>query len=268
VRDGRFRTRRLEAGSLGADDETIRVRALSPAESLAVRARAIVDGVRPAAALPLLKEAVGLDPAETAALEALGSHCFQENQPDEAAEWLDRAIETGSASHLAYFYRAIVTRPTPGGEDLLRRAIELNPAFAPAYARLADLYARDEGRASEAVPLARRAAELEPDNPGYWLDLGKLLLRLDRPREAREAGERGLAAARSASVRRAVEAFLREARELGGALPEAGRQAQDVVVLRPRHTGELRAFGVLSGLTRVGPCGKLMDATVARYQNR
>jgi tetratricopeptide (TPR) repeat protein len=219
VRTGRFRALRLEAGSTAKGTEqgpgrheaerTVRVRPLSAAESLALRAQAVVDGQRAATALPLLTEAVRLDPGETAALETLGSFYFQQNKPDEAARWFDRAIETGSASYFAHFYRAILARPAdglvPSAEDLLRRAIELNPAFAPAYARLADLYARDASRLRDALPLARRAAELEPENPAHWVHLGKLLLRLNRPREAREVGERGLAAARSASVREAVE---------------------------------------------------------------
>ncbi len=148
--------------------------------------------------------------------------------------------------HLAYFYRAILSGPVPNrldlaglktcatttkerapgsegactersdgsgvqAEDLLRRAIDLNPGFAEAYVRLADLYAQEEvGRLEEALPLMRTATELEPDNVGYWVDLGKLLLRLNRSDEAREVGRRGLAVApRSAGSRELLEAFLR-----------------------------------------------------------
>jgi tetratricopeptide (TPR) repeat protein len=232
----------------------LRVRALSPAESLAVRAGFLVDGERPAAALPLLAEALRLDPTETSVLETLGRFHFQQNSPIEAAGWFDRAIESGSASHLAYFYRAILAVPVPDrvagdgsdrsagrgeseevvlvrAEDHLQRAIDLNPGFAPAYVRLADLYAQHASRVTklrkpsseerscepreaslleEALPLMRRATELEPDNAAHWVDLGRLLLRLHRLEEAREAGRQGLAVVRAASSRELVEAFLRE----------------------------------------------------------
>ncbi len=240
VRTGRFRALRVEVQSgpaarvrrkpdttyrsevqsaNQAEDIGVRVRALSPAESLAVRAGFLVDGERPAAALPLLTKALAADPNETSVLETLGSFHFQQNNPLEAAKWFDRAIASGSASHLGYFYRAILAGPVPdevpGGqpvraEEYLRHAIDLDPGFAPAYVRLADLYARQADRVEEALPLRRRATELEPENAAYWVEFGKLLVRLNRPGEAREAGERGLASARSASSRGLVGAFLRD----------------------------------------------------------
>lgn len=225
VHAGRFRAVRMEIpqpqGAPADQHEGVelRIRALSPAESLAVRAGFLVDGERPAAALPLLAEALRLDPTETSVLEALGCFHFQQNNPVEAARWFDRAIESGSASHLAYFYRAILAGPAPGlvaGEDvvraegLLRRAIDLNAEFAPAYVQLADLYGQSAGRMEEALSLMRRATELEPDNAAYWVDRGRLLLRLHRVEEAQAAGQQGLAVVRAASARELVEAFLRE----------------------------------------------------------
>ncbi|MDO8794536.1 MAG: DUF1570 domain-containing protein, partial [Vicinamibacterales bacterium] len=100
VREGRFRALRVEipqpeiASADQGEDTRLRIRALSAAESLAVRAGFLVDGERPAAALPLLTEALRLDPNETSALETLGYLHFQQNNPTEAAKWFDRAIET------------------------------------------------------------------------------------------------------------------------------------------------------------------------------
>jgi tetratricopeptide (TPR) repeat protein len=224
VHEGRFRTLRVEiphpniASAEQNETPRLSVRALSVAQSLAVRAGFLVDGERPAAALPLLREALAADPEETTALETLGYLHFRRNEAVEAAKGFDRAIETGRASHLAYFYRAILAEsvrlkpdPTYGTtEDLIRRAIDLNPAFAEAYVRLADIYAQEAGRLEEALPLMRRATEIEPDNAGYWLDFGKLLLGLNRPDEARDMGRRGLAvAAWSEASRGLLEAFLR-----------------------------------------------------------
>ena len=225
VHAGRFRAVRMEipqpqgAPADPHDGVALRIRALSPAASLAVRAGFLLDGERPAAALPLLTEALRLDPTETSVLEALGRFHFQRNSPVEAARWFDRAIASGSASHLAYFYRAILAGTGPGlvaGEEEVRaeahlqRAINLEPEFAQAYVRLAELYAQDAGRLEEALPLLRRATEIEPDNAAYWVNLGRLLLQLQRVEEAQAAGQQGLAVVRAASSRGLVEAFLRE----------------------------------------------------------
>lgn len=216
VHADRFRTIRLDGARYGDDGIELRVRPLSPAESLAARAGFLVDGERPAAALPLLTEALRQNPKDASVLEALGRFHFQHNNPIEAARWFDRAIESEAASYLAYFYRAILASPVPGGcaaeESVghLQRAISLNPRFAPAYVRLADHYAQGASRLEEALPLLRRATEIEPDHAAYWVDLGRLLLRLHRLEEAQAAGQQGLAVVRAASSRRLVEAFLGE----------------------------------------------------------
>lgn len=209
VHAGRFRVVQVEALPQDAvPAQTLRVRVLPPAESLAVRGSFLVAGERPSKALPLLSEALALNPTAPLTLETLGDFHFRQNNPDEARRWFERATATGAASHLAHFYLAILA--PSGAEDHLRRAIALDPTFAPAYARLADLYARDNRNLEEALRLARRATGLEPDDPGYWVDLGRLLLRLQSPIEARTAGERASTVARSARERAWAASFLSE----------------------------------------------------------
>jgi tetratricopeptide (TPR) repeat protein len=213
----RFKTRRIPVSQpeVGAADENqdreSRIRTLSLAESLAVRAGFLADGERPAASLTLLREALDADPNEPSALETLGYLYFQQNNFIEATRWFDRAIQTRSASHLAYFYRAILAGPAvKSAEDYLRQAVELNPGFAEAYVRLADIYGQEPDRLGEALQLMRRATDLEPDNSAYWVALGRLLVRLDQPGAARAAGRQGLVAARSARSRKLLEGFMRE----------------------------------------------------------
>ena len=67
---------------------------------------------------------------------------------------------------------------------------------------------RHDDQLEAAATLARRAAQLDPDNGAYWIGLGQLLVRLDRLENARAAGENGLVAARSAEVRELARAFL------------------------------------------------------------
>ena len=188
------------------------LRSLARAEALAIRAQGLLDGERPMAASPVLKEALGLDQDAAVVLECLGYFYFRQNQSREAADAFDRAIRGGSASYLAYYYRAVLSDRRNGENSIesdLRRAIELNPAFATAYARLADFYVQLE-RLEPALPLMRSAVALEPGYALYWVDLGRLLLRLNRPVEAREAGEQGLAAVGERGSRGAIEAFLKD----------------------------------------------------------
>jgi tetratricopeptide (TPR) repeat protein len=206
-----FRSRRIEMPGFGPGTDAdgtadVRVRPLSEAEALIVRARFLVDGERSDAALPLLKEAMRLDPHRTSAFETLGRLYFRQNKPADAIGWFDRAIASGSASYLAHYYRALLDARR--SEHDLQRAIALNPRFAPAYARLADLYATDAARPLDALPLLRRATELEPASAAHWIRLGHLLLLVDRPEEARAAAKQGLAHARATAARELAEALL------------------------------------------------------------
>jgi tetratricopeptide (TPR) repeat protein len=206
VRTVRVELPGLKTGVAGNSTGTIRVRPLSQAEALTMRARFLVDGERSQAALPLLNEAARLDPYETSTLETLGYLYFRQNKPLDAARWFEKAIASGPASYLAYYYRALLDAHR--AEDDLRRAIDLNPRFAPAYARLADFYATEAARPLDAVPLLRRATELEPATAVNWVSLGQLLLLVNRPEEAREAAKKGLAHARSASSRELFESLF------------------------------------------------------------
>jgi hypothetical protein len=132
--------------SCGAVD----VRELPPLESLLQQARALADGVRPANALPLLLQANALEPDNAEVIEMTGVVNFLTNDPAAAAAAFDRAIATGKASHLSYYYRAVLAEAAPDRSDgagpvpvadYLRRALGLAPGFAPARERLAELAA-------------------------------------------------------------------------------------------------------------------------------
>jgi tetratricopeptide (TPR) repeat protein len=216
---GRFRALRLDAPPAGSREAgNGAVRTLRSAESLAIRASCLVEGERPEAALPLLNRALARDPRDGSVLETLGYLRFRQNDPVEAARWLDRAIDAGSATHLAYFYRAILAGPAPRSSegqpvpavDYLKRSIEIAPEFAPAYMRLADVYTEHLDRLDDALPLVRRATQLEPENGIYWVGLSKILVRLHKPAEAQEAGERALAVSTSADTRALVRGLLRD----------------------------------------------------------
>lgn len=126
-------------------------------ESLLARAQAVADGERPDAAIPLLQEALRLDAGNTEALETLGFVHFTGNRPAEAAAVFDEVIAGGKASHVSYYYRAVLAVTVPGrhegGEEIsqveyLRKALSLHPGFEPAVARLREI----TGKLDLAVP--------------------------------------------------------------------------------------------------------------------
>ena len=210
-------------------DERLAVRELSRAEALAARGTFLVYGQRPEAARPLLAEALDLDPDQPQAHESMGYLHYRQNERDEAEEWFSRAVALESGGYLSHFYSAVLTRSTDADGPArivaaLRRAIELNPAFAPAYARLAGRLGRHDERLEEAATLARRAAQLEPDNGAYWIALGQVLVRLDRFEEARAAGRNGRVAARSQEVRELAEQFLESLAPVEARQPPGGDQ--------------------------------------------
>jgi tetratricopeptide (TPR) repeat protein len=170
VRSGEIRSRRariagVETAGTGEREAEVAVRTLSPASALAARACVLIEGQRPMAALPLLEQALAIEPAAPDALEARGYFHFVRNEPSAAAVWFDKALATGASSYLAHYYRAVLlgSAMRPVAEDDLRRAIDLNPAFAPAYSRLAEISIQ-AGRPADALPLLERAVALEPED--------------------------------------------------------------------------------------------------------
>lgn len=81
-------------------------------------------------------------------------------------------------------------------ENMLRKAIELNPEDASAYYNLGRLLAQDSTRLSEAEAAYQTAIELEPNNPHYVYRLGLLLHEnLHRLEEAEMAYRQSIALA-------------------------------------------------------------------------
>ncbi len=223
-------------------------RSLAPAESVALRGDFHLHTRRPAEARALLEEALRLDPNLALAHESMGFLHFQMGAREEAAKWLARAVKLDSRSYLAHYYHAmLMLQGSPQSESFaeaeasLRRAIELNANFAPAHSTLAMFYSLRKETLEQALAAARRAVELEPGELRYYLDLGGVLLRMDRADEASLIGQRVLAAARSPEIRAATDAFLEELSRYREYLAQRKRYEEEARASREQLQSYLRA---------------------------
>lgn len=200
----------------GIDEKTFVARPLPPAESAAVRGDFFVLRGQMQGGKALLGDALRLDPKNALAHEGMGFLNYRQGNTEEAARWFGEAIELDSQNYLPYYFRAMLSSVghlvDPGvavqDESDLRRAIALNPSFAPAYSILAVLIARDTEKWPEALALARKGVALEPGNISVELNLASVLLRMNRAEEAQAAAQRALAAARNPQERAEVDSFL------------------------------------------------------------
>jgi tetratricopeptide (TPR) repeat protein len=236
IQKPRFRYARMKASAeLGEKD--IVTRALPAAESTAVRGDFHLRMGRIAEARELLEQALRLDPNLALARESMGFLHYRLGERDEAAQCFAQAVKLDSHSYLAHYFHAmlIVERGAqqeflPEAETSLRRAIELNPNFAPAYATLAAFYSLRKETLEQAFTAARKAVQLEPGDAQYSIGLGQVLLRMERIADARFVGEHALAAAKSPEMRALGESFMRQI-----------DQYQDYVAQRKRYDEEARA---------------------------
>lgn len=216
-----FRRVLTVAAPQGMADVQFPARRLALAEAFALQANFHAHTNRPREARALIEQALRLDPYQPLAHEAMGYLYYMRGESEEAIDWFARAAELDSESCLAHYYLGLTEAQSPlRGEDrsakaerALRRALELNPNFAPAYHALAVLLMNEFRNLEEALRLAQRAAELEPGSLAYQVTLGKLLLASGRPDEARRLARHLSAFARD-------ERELRQAQELDAAIAD------------------------------------------------
>jgi len=195
-------------------EKDFQVRTVPAAESLALRGDFHMHVNRPVEARALLEEALRVNPDLAQVHESLGFLFYRENRREEAAREFDKAVALDSKSYLAHYYHAFLMlqnamRPEvfADAQKSLERAIQLNPNFAPAYAALSSLYGVHDERLEDALAAARKAAELEPGDAAYYLNVGMVLLRMGRIEEAHKIGQDVLAAAKTPQEKAFAEVF-------------------------------------------------------------
>lgn len=233
--------------STEVNDKDFLARTLSPAETAALLGDFHLHRRRTNEARALLEEALRLDPNLGLANESVGFLHHQLGDRQEAATWFARAVKLDSRSYLAHYFHALLMvegAPQPESfaeaEASLRRATELRPNFAPAYAALATLYSIRQETLEHALAAARKAAELEPGDPRYYLTYGQVLLRLQRVEDARVVGQRFLAAAKSPEIRTLAESLLQEIARYEDYLAQRKHSEEEVRASRAQLAADLR----------------------------
>ncbi len=193
----------------------LQVHELSEAEVDAYRGGFAAVRGRTQNAIPILEQAVKLDPKLALGYQYLGFAEYQDNKHAEALADFTRAIELNPKNALTRFLRAYLTSTQGGavGDDTqmredLRAAIAVSPEFAPPYGVLAVYMANQGDNLPEALKLAQKAQALEPGSAIYQIDLAQVLARMNRYKEARNIAVHARVNASNPMERAEADSFL------------------------------------------------------------
>jgi tetratricopeptide (TPR) repeat protein len=195
---------------LDASEDQYPVRTLSPAESLALRGEILVYVKRFDDAKALLKQSLELDPRSALANEGMGMLYSALQDNIQAGKYFTAAAELDSKSLLAQFFAARAA--FEGGErerveGYLRKALTIDPDFAPACRMLSVVLAMQQDGLPEALEFARKAASLEPANLSHRIHIGVILIAMGKEDEASALAERILAIAKTDEDRLEAESL-------------------------------------------------------------
>jgi tetratricopeptide (TPR) repeat protein len=199
---------------LKINEDQYKARILPPAETLAYLGELLVHNNKLDRAQTKLEEALKLDPKSTRANEGMGYLYMRLKNGEQAARFFATATELDPKNCLAHYFaaKAVMSQDseyaTATVEKHLRKAISINPQFAPAYGQLSKLLAQKKMFLDEALEYANKAAALEPGRLAYQINIAYVLAAMDKVDEAYDLGRRILAATRDPNDRLQAESFL------------------------------------------------------------
>lgn len=250
------------------EEASFTTRKISRGEASAYVLRALLDTF-PVAEAEELASAIAEDaPALTVSLEARGRLLLGRQEVEEAAKLFEEAGARPDASVMAPYGLAVLrdlqSRLTGSRgeavqaqiEDLLLKAISLDPEFAPAHARLADLYHRSDQGPDRALAMVRRAQAKAPDQQDYRFLEARILRKFGQNEAAQKivAAEVASAAAEpsrdldnevcwTGSISGFAAEVLPACERAGASLPESGNGI-DSRGLAKALTGDFKAARV------------------------
>ncbi len=176
----------LSSAAAPIDESAYKVKTLTQVEIDARRADVLTYVNRESEARALLEPILKADPNNVLAHETMGSLELRAGHRDEAGKWYGEAVKLNSKDYLAYYYFASLSMMAPSGpedkaiEDSLRKAIQLNPRFAPSYDRLAVFYTMRHENLDEAHLLSVQAVKLDPGEVVFRENAANVLIDMQR----------------------------------------------------------------------------------------
>ncbi len=223
IRNQAFHVYEIDTPSV-VDPAEYPVRGIAPIELAALKGDFYVANRRWVEAKEMLDIVIQEDPRNVSALTSLGLYYNGLNQREEARKHFVAAADLGSQSCITHYHAGIAAselKDFDKAETSLRRAIELNPEFAPPYSVLAAILARKEESRETALELALQAARLEPGDLNHHLTVAYVMLNMKKVDQAIQFGESVKIAAESARDRQEAERFLAQARQYRESLRKA-----------------------------------------------
>jgi tetratricopeptide (TPR) repeat protein len=240
----------LSTAAAPIGESQYKVRPVSQNEAAAWRADLMARVGRVDEAKAELDKVLKDEPENAQALAAMGLLAYRSKNLDEALKWYGEAVKNGSQDFIAYYnFAQFAMRPNSGHghveiESALRKAIELNPLFAPAYDRLAALYAMRHERLDEAHLLNLQAIEYDPANVIFRVNTANVLAEMQQYDNALNVLKAAARIAKSSADQARVQGRIAELEQIqnaragaaGAAGAEQGGQVATVVeVAGPAH---------------------------------
>ncbi len=199
---------------LTVQEKEYAVRTLAQPELLALKGQCLIMSNRLDDARTTLEQALQLDSKSADAHEGMGLLSLRLGNRDQAQKYFLAAAQLDSKSHLAQFYAGQAEYQSGGdykaAEAYLRKAIELNPNYAPAYSLLAGTLLRENARLPEALELGLQATKLEPAELRHWLNVCQILATMGRYDEASQIASDVAKAAESERDRNMAQSIISE----------------------------------------------------------
>src|SRR5580704_3277337 len=248
-----FTAVRLERAQMEQGD--YRVRPLSDAESLAVRADFMTHEGQYVKAQHTLEEALKLDPKLADAYENMAFLYFRQDKKADAEKWSEQAVALNPQGYLAnYFYGASLLRESlpndstvAAAEASLRTAVRSNPEFAPAYDALAFCLARPGSHQNldEAHRMALAAVERDPSDLGHRVRVVEVLLAMGRQDDAINEATRAVSMAKTPADQSAAAGALEAAQKFRVSEKKMKEQREE----QPSSAPSNQAFSPIEVLT-------------------
>jgi tetratricopeptide (TPR) repeat protein len=202
------------------DDSQFQAQSMSAPQADAVRADFLACNQRTADAEALLDHVLQEDPTNVSAQETLGFLEFRQGHLEEARKRYAQAVQLDSQNFLAHYYFAAISMSghlaaaeEAQVESSLRKAIKLNPSFAPTYDRLAAFLGMRRRDLEEARLMGLTAVTLDPANVGYRITVANVLLAMEQGQNAVKVLGYAAKLAKSPQEVQAVENLLMNAQE-------------------------------------------------------